>query len=324
MKHSRSITGSPRPKPGEPFVATVKGLDSRLLRHFLAVVEHKSFTVAAETLHMTQPALTKSIQRLEQLLGVKLIERQRNSIAPTLYGQILASRAKLVELEMAHAVSEIQALKGGYTGTVNIGTGPSFVNYLPKAIRALQKKRPNIRIRVAFNPMHPLVSGLLSGDLDVICTAMEFPAYPDIETVPLFEVEHSLIARADHPLANGSAIEPRKLLAYPWITLAENYIWSSRIGAFFAANHLPPPNTAVTVNSLELMFAILKESDSLAALPSPLLRNARARGLADLPMKRSLWRVQLCIAYRRASHPTPAISAAIDALRTAFAPMQNA
>ena len=322
MNQHDSSTGGLQPKPGEPLVTMVKGLDSRLLRHLLAVVECKSFTLAAQALHITQPALTKSIQKLEHLLGVKLLERHRNMVEPTIYGQILTRRANLVELELAHAASEIQSLKGGHMGTVNIGIGPTFLNYLPKAVLALQQKRPNVRVRVLINPMNPLIGGLLSGDLDVICTAMEFPAYPDLEIVPLFEAEHVLIANAAHPLAGGT-VEPSQLLAYPWITFSQDHIGASRIGSFFAANHLPPPNVAVTVSSLELMFAILRESDYLAAVPSPLVANAQATGLAELPIRSSMWRVQLCIAHRRTSHLTPSIRETIDTLRSVFASASN-
>ena len=215
------------PEAGERYAAAVKGLDSRLLRQFIAVVECRSFTVAAEVLHVTQPALTKSIQKLEQKLEVKLLERHHNAVEPTRFGQVLAIRAKLVELELAHAVSEIQSLKGGHLGTVNVGIAFALINYLPRAILAMQQQQPNVRVRVSVDVMDPLVAGLLAGDLDVICTPMEFPAYPDIEAEPLFECDHALVARSGHPLAGGAAVLPGQLLAYPWITFARDHIVTS-------------------------------------------------------------------------------------------------
>lgn len=308
----------PLPQPLGFSADAERGLDTRLLRHFLAVVECKGFTTAADLLHITQPALTKSVQKLEHRLGVKLLERHHNIVEPTRYGQILATRAKLIEMEFAHAVSEIQSLKEGLMGTVSVGIGPSFVNFMPKAILALQQERPNVRVAVTVNVMDQLLAGLLAGDLDVICTALEFSTYPDIVKEPLLEGENALIARRDHPLARGSIVEPRELLAYPWVTFSKDYMGTSRIGSFFAASHLRPPKVAVTAGSPDVMFAVLRQSDYLSSIPTALLPNARALGLDELSIRGSFWRVSLGIAYRRATRPTPAIGAFIDILRSLF------
>lgn len=100
---------------------------SRLLRHFLAVVEHKGITSAAEELHISQPALTKSIRQLEDNLGVTLFERMPTGVVPTPFGEILARRARLMDLEYRHALAEIHAIKGGAGGTINIGAAPVWM-----------------------------------------------------------------------------------------------------------------------------------------------------------------------------------------------------
>lgn len=317
--HASKTIALRRPEPEERYAATVKGLDSRLLRYFLAVVECKSFTLAAEKLHFTQPALSKSIQKLEERLGVKLLDRHKNQVEPTRFGQILANRAKLVELELAHAVSEIQSLKGGHLGTVSVGVGPTFVHHLPKAILALQQRRPNVHVRAVVGPMDAMVSGLLSGDLDVVCTVMEFPVYPDIHTEPLFNDQLSLLARVGHPLVSGGSIEPHQLLDYPWITFAKDFVGASRMNSYFAANHVPPPTAAVSVSSLEIMLAMVRQSDYLGYVPASLLPSARAMQIAEVPLKSPFWLVRFGMAYRRTTQPTPIIDEMIDSLRSTFA-----
>ena len=84
-------------------------MHSRLLRHFLAIVEHKGFTAAAAELNISQPALTKSIHQLEDILGVVLFEDWQPASFQLRFGEILARRARLMELEYRHAVVEIQA-----------------------------------------------------------------------------------------------------------------------------------------------------------------------------------------------------------------------
>lgn len=295
-----------------------RSLDTRLLRHFLAVVECKGFTTASEILHITQPALTKSVQKLEQRLGVTLLERHRNLVEPTRFGQILATRAKLIELEFAHALSEIQSLKEGMMGTVNVGVGAGFVNFIPKAILTLQQERPNVKVAVSVSVMDSLLAGLLSGEFDIICTALEFPTYPDIAKEPLLEGGNSLVVRADHPLIRGQIVEPRELLAYAWVTFFRDAMGMSRIGSYFAANHLRPPKIAVTAGSTDVMFAVLQQSDYIGSIPSALMPMAEAKGLARLAIRGSLYQVSLGIAYRRDTRPTPAISTFIEILRAHF------
>ena len=91
-------------------------MHSRLLRHFLGVVEKRNITAAAEALNISQPALTRSIRQLEKTIGVPLFERLPTGVALTKQGEVLARRVKLMELEYRHAMSEISALEQGLTG----------------------------------------------------------------------------------------------------------------------------------------------------------------------------------------------------------------
>ena len=78
-------------------------------------------------LHISQPALTRSIRQLENTIGVPLFERLPTGVALTKQGEVLARRVKLMELEYRHALSEISALEQGITGTLRIGAGPMWV-----------------------------------------------------------------------------------------------------------------------------------------------------------------------------------------------------
>src|SRR5271170_3876238 len=102
-------------------------MESRLLTHFLAVAERRSITGAAEALHISQPALTHSVHRLEKLIGARLFERMPTGVALTRPGEILVRRVKLMDLEYRHALAEIQMLEKGLSGTLRIGAGPVWV-----------------------------------------------------------------------------------------------------------------------------------------------------------------------------------------------------
>ncbi|MBU6471509.1 MAG: LysR family transcriptional regulator, partial [Alphaproteobacteria bacterium] len=228
----------PLPQPGGYHTIAEREIDSRFLRHFLAVVECKGFTAAAEALNLTQPGLTKSIQKLEQILGVKLLERHHKSVEPTAFGEVLAARARLIELELAHALSEIESMKGGLVGTINVGVGPSFINYVSEVVLAMQVHRPNVRVNVSVDVMDTLLTGLISGTFDIICTSLEFPSYPEIAKEALSEGEHFVVSAADHALQNRGAVNPKDLLAYPWVAFSKDNMGIARMGSVFAVNRL--------------------------------------------------------------------------------------
>ena len=305
----------PLPQRGGYRTLAEREIDSRLLRHFLAVAECKSFTAAAEALHLTQPALTKSIRKLEQLLGVKLLERHHQGVEPTPFGEALASRARLIELELAHALAEIESMKGGLTGTVNVGVGPSFINCVSQLVLAMQIHRPNVRVNVSVAVMDTLLAGLISAGFDIICTSLEFPSYPEITKEPLSVGEHLVVCAADHVLRERGPVSPKELLAYPWVAFSKDNMGIARMGAVFAANRLRPPKITSTTNSIEVMFDLVRKSNYLASIPVSLRPNALARGLAELPVKGALWQATLGIAYRNSAALSAPLQAFIGACR---------
>src|SRR3712207_6617489 len=124
-------------------------MNSVRLQRFLAIYEHRSFGRAAAELHVTQPALTKSIQLLEEELNVKLFERTASGVVPTIYGEALSLHAKVIEAEMKNAAREIATLSGAIKGEVTVGVTPSVAtDIIPRAFLKLQKERPGIKLTI--------------------------------------------------------------------------------------------------------------------------------------------------------------------------------
>src|SRR5450631_616846 len=170
---------------------------SHLLRHFLAVVEHRGISSAAKAIHITQPALTKSVRQLEQLLGVKLFERLPTGMVPTRFGEVLARRVRLMDVEYRHALAEIESMKGGTGGTINVGAGPVWMaRLLPPVIAEFQRQQPKVKIHLVGGVIDTLVPGLLAGRLDVVCSALDFPSHPEIIKEHLTEISHALVISA--------------------------------------------------------------------------------------------------------------------------------
>ena len=295
-------------------------MHSRLLRHFLAVVDHKGMSAAAAELHISQPALTKSIHQLEEILGVDLFERLPTGVVPTRFGEILTRRARLMDLEYRHAVAEIQAIKGGTGGIVNVGAGPVWaIRILPPIIAAFRRQQPKVKVRLRAGVIDTLVPALLDGELDVICASLDFPAHPEFIKEQLVDLQHVLIARAEHPLAGRREISARQLLDFPWIALINDYVGSSRVNSFFAANGQHPPRVGVEANSIASALNILREDDFVLNIPTMMLPFAELFGARKLTVRGTLWDSPAGIAYRATKSPTPAVSAFCALVRAQFA-----
>jgi DNA-binding transcriptional LysR family regulator len=294
-------------------------IDHRLIRQFVVAVEHGNITAASVALHISQPALTKSIRKLEDFLGVKLLERHSRGVVPTVFGDVLLRRGKLVELEFEYAATEIEALKGGKKGTIRIGTSPVFSTlYMPKVSAEIIQTNPGVKIELTNGVLDTLIPSLLQGDLDIICSALDFPDHPGIVKEHLINFEHAVFARDDHPLANHTDIDATDLMAYEWIMLAQDHIAISRLRSYFLANGISPPRIAMETNSFETAFSVVKEGDFLTSASLSMVNFAQSSGLTLLPTKGTLWHFPAGVAYRRStSRPTPVISV-INSLKKAI------
>ncbi|MCL4674655.1 MAG: LysR family transcriptional regulator, partial [Pararhodobacter sp.] len=302
---------------GDPFDALSR-IDSRQLRAFLAVVRNKSFTNAAEALNVTQPALSRSVQLLEERLGVRLIERTPKSFQLTRFGHAVFDRAMAIERHSTQIFSEINALQTGAEGRISLGVGPSSIGVLAPAITAFQNARPSLQLRVLLNSMEKNYQALLDGDLDVICTALNFPDHRRLVTEEFVKVENIVLASAEHDLAGPAAVKVSDLATYPWIFFSDDTMGYQRVAGFFAANNVPPPVAAIECNALDAIFKLLKSGPYLASVPAVVLPDARRAGLDRLETEGAFWSVAIGIAYLRTANPPPAITALGLALRRHF------
>ncbi len=179
-------------------------IDPRIkLRHiacFLEVARFKSVVNAAETLHISQPAASKTIQELEHLLGTELFDRSRRKLALTPFGEVFHR----------YAATSIAALRQGIdaaggvqaTTTVRVGALPTVsARVLPRAVRAFTADNPGIHARVVTGPNDYLLSMLRTGDTDLVIGRMADPAMMvGLSFEHLYFERVGFIVRPGHPL----------------------------------------------------------------------------------------------------------------------------
>ena len=291
-------------------------LDHRLIRQFIAAVEHGNITSASLALNISQPALTKSIRKLESSLGIKLLERHSRGVVPTFYGEILLRRGKLVELEFEYAAAEIEAMKGGNKGNIRVGASPVFATlFIPQVSAAIIKSNIGLKVDLINGVLDTLVPNLLKGDLDIICSALDFPEHPEIVKEHLIDFKHTVFARANHPLAKQKNIAAIDLMAYEWIMLAQDHSAISRLGSYFSSNGISPPRIAMETNSFETAFSIVNQGDFLTSATSSMADSAKIAGLTPLLIQGTLWDFPAGVCFRRSTSTPKIVSEFINKLR---------
>lgn len=138
------------------------------LRYFVAVVEHGSFTRAAEHLFVAQPSVSQQIQRLEKELGVQLLDRSQRVVVPTEIGERLLQRVQTVLAEITDIEREAADYSGLAFGTLRIGTVPSASRLLlPRALPWFTSEHPNVELEIHEGGSLEIADRVREGDLDL-------------------------------------------------------------------------------------------------------------------------------------------------------------
>ena len=299
-------------------------MHSRRLRHFLAVYEHHSLGRAAEELHVTQPALSKSIQQLEGELKVKLFERTPGGMVPTLYGEALSLHAKVIEAEMQNAAREIATLSGAAKGEITVGVTPSVAaNIVPRTFLKLQEERPGINLRVMEGLMENHVPALRRGELDVVIGGWVRGIHPDLTTEIILREDILVFAGAQHPLALKPTIQLESLLEYPWVMPPHTQFWLQLFEKTFIARGMPPPIPSAVTNSAGFIKAMLTRGNYLSALPSQLLGSEReVRVVVALPIAELSVQMDITATYRKRAIRLSAFDAFMSTVKSVCGPVE--
>jgi DNA-binding transcriptional LysR family regulator len=293
-------------------------MDVNRLRHFLAVLDHGSIGRAAEALHLSQPALSKSIRRLEDSLKARLIDRSARGATATVFGQALAERARLIFVEIRNAEQDLDALRGLQTGQVAVGANTSVISQiLARALHNLRRERPGVRVAVQEGLISLLIEPLAQGKLDFVVGSL--PAQlgdVELDREPLYEDDLIVVCRPRHPLLARRRPTLKDLLDYPWTLANEPEPARVAIDRAFRAVGLTPPVPDVTANTSYCMVSAVLEGDFLSFLPHRLIHRAIAnKVMVSVPVKDLRCRRLIEIAYRSRSTLSPAARALADETR---------
>ena len=253
----------------------------RQLQYLKLLVDHGSFSRAAEAAHVTQPTLSAGIRELETILGAQVVDRARSGVILTAAGQEAVTRAAAI---LSQTEDLVQAARGAgqpLAGRFRLGVIPTIAPYLlPKALPALRSRFPKLRLFLREDLTHRLIVGLKGGALDAALIALPY----DMSGLDWAHVEDDELlaaAPANHPMAQQERVDPDTLLPRDLILLEDGHCLRDHA---LAACGLEPPRGAgmgdeesFAATSLPTLVQMIGSGLGVSFLPSM----AVAAGLAE-------------------------------------------
>ena len=276
-------------------------MDFRHLRAFVAVAEERSFTRAAQRLHISQPPLSRHISQLEDELGITLFVRQRQGVELTPAGRVLFEKARTASLAVSEFHETARSVKSRHVRPVRVGI-----------VWGLWEAVNRIRVRHAERFPEMLIAGqdLCSGHGDplqerVVDVALIRPPIEDIEldSEVLFEERFVALLGDTHPLATRASVRLADLASEPLLLFDRCYgrgIYDKTLELIRAAgiqpriiDGQPPPNAQGA------MISVASRQGYYLGIASPLTQTHIASGVAAVPLDEPNARIEVRMAWRR-------------------------
>jgi DNA-binding transcriptional LysR family regulator len=243
-------------------------LKTRQLLLLVALAEEGNIHRASEVLNMTQPAASKLLKDLEDVLGVSLFDRLPRGMRATAYGEAMIRHARVALSSLNQAHDEVQALKAGRFGQVSVGaiTTPGIM-LLPQAIAQVKQTHPTLRVRLEVETSDVLMERMAQGKMDILVarlfaqhdkTALRFEAMAEEPAVA--------VVRPGHPLLSVDKLTLRDLAAWGWIVPPEGSVLRHRFDLMFREEGLDAPQNLIETGALLFVTKMIAESDMVGLL----------------------------------------------------------
>lgn len=244
-------------------------METQHIAFIRVVAEHGTISAAARELGMTQPALTKIISRVEDLLGAQLLNRQPRGVKLTAFGELFLARMDRVEREILNLDAEIKAHKAGLAGVVTIGVGQFWIgSIVPRVITRLLGTAPDIQAKIVTGTRDQLLLLLQRGKLDLMLGRITDDLPGEMHSEALADVRLYLTVRERHPLtALGRSVTLDDLAPYAWVLPPESDPTAVHIAEVYRTILGGRKPVAVEAVSQNVIVSILKSSDLITAMP---------------------------------------------------------
>jgi DNA-binding transcriptional LysR family regulator len=236
------------------------------LRAFVTVGEHQSFAAAAKKLHLSQPALSRRIAHLEDMLGVRLFDRTTRSVQLTLLGRRFLDEMRGLIDDVDRTVVNLQDAAQLESGDVTIGCVFSAVHhFLPSVIRTFREQHPRVLVRIIEEGADEVLASVKQGEADFALNYIGMQD-PEVDFTPLLKEPYVLACPKSHPLARRRSVRWEELAQYPHARVSH----ASRNRLFIdqALAELPPlPRPVCEVRHVSTLIGLVENGLGVAVVP---------------------------------------------------------
>lgn len=256
------------------------------LRYLVAVAEHRHFGRAAEACHVSQPTLSSQIKKLEDELGVTLLERTNKRVELTPIGAQVLNHARAALAETAQMEAVAQGARDPLVGPLKLGIIPTLSPYLmPLILKPLKRAYPGLTIELWEDQTRSLIEGLRSHKLDAALLATE-PDSPEITEIAIFEEPLLAALPRQHHSANAKRVTEEDL-ADELLVLADGHCLANQALAACGAKAERNRNglrSTMQASTLETLVNLVAAGYGVTLIPALAADSVRRREIVLLPL----------------------------------------
>ena len=318
---------SPTSRPDfQPTLSDTARLVSRLrFRHLqliASLAEGGSLRAAAQTLNLTQPALSKALGELERAFGFLLFTRSSRGLTPTAQGAVAARGANMLLHELSHLHGEAAGADRA-TAVVRIGAPPfAAQGYLPAVLAKLVHRTPPVRVQLLEERVPLLLDALAQGQVDALVTSYpaQMPTHAGVrlQFEKLFDAEFAVIAPPDHALARARKVTWAQLALEAWVMPARTSMLRRVLDEGFLREAVAPPEPVVESTSPVTNVQMVAAGIGLSAAPLGTARQALAAGTVKAVRASPALSTSPVALVWRADVPNPRLAVLREALGLEF------
>jgi LysR family cyn operon transcriptional activator len=296
-------------------------VELRHLRYFLAIADTRSFTRAAERLHVTQPTLSHQIKQLERLIGTILFERSTKEVELTAAGRLFKPYCERILKEIESSELAISELEGLMRGTLRMGVFHSFSHsMLPPIMSEFALRYPGVHVTARLVPRVDMERDLLNAELDM-AVAYITDDNEQIVADRLFDEELVLVVGSKHPLAGRKSMPMRELAKLPLVLLTPEFGARQFVDRFFASTGLRP-HVVIEMNAIEPILATTRDSGLATVLSAGAI--VEVTGLHIVRLTNPAPKRTVGILWRRNGHRSAAAERMAEMIKVAYGDRKKA
>jgi len=293
-------------------------MNLRDLKYLVAVAEHKHFGRAAESCFVSQPTLSTQLKKLEEELGVTLIERGHRQVMLTPVGEDIVARAQQVLRDVNELVHTAEEYSDPFGGEFRLGIIPTVAPYLlPKILGPMRKAFPKLKIQLTEGQTAVISRMLKEGDLDAVILALPLEEDSVVEH-ELYREPFYFAASKEHPKAHGKSVSIDDLDSEEVLLLEDGHCLRDQ--ALEVCNsHNAVENTNFRATSLETLRQMVAANVGITLMPE-LAVPARSGSVRYLPFRGSTPYRIIGLCWRQSSTRAALLEQLADVLTDAVSP----